>query len=60
VQARLNAAVTAALRDPELIRRLEEQGGEAAPMTQAQFKKFIAAETAKFARIVDAAHIVAE
>ncbi len=60
VQARLNAAVTEALRDPELIKRLQEQGGEPAPMTQKQFKDFIAAETGKYARIVDSAHITAE
>jgi tripartite-type tricarboxylate transporter receptor subunit TctC len=60
VQAKLNAAVTEALRDPELIKRLEDQGGEPAPMTQKQFKDFIAAETAKYSKIVDSAHIVAE
>jgi len=60
VQAKLNAAVTEALRDPELIKRLEDQGGEPAPMTQKQFKDFIAVETAKYATIVESAHIVAE
>ncbi|MDR7376420.1 tripartite-type tricarboxylate transporter receptor subunit TctC [Rhodoferax ferrireducens] len=60
VQAKLNAAVTEALRDPELVKRLQDQGGEPAPMAQAQFKDFIATETAKYARIVDAAHITAE
>jgi tripartite-type tricarboxylate transporter receptor subunit TctC len=60
IQAKLNAAVTEALRDPELAKRLQAQGGEPAPMAQKQFKDFIAAETAKYARIVDAAHITAE
>jgi len=60
VQARLNAAVVEALKDPTLVKRLQEQGGEVAPMSQAQFKDFIAAETAKYARIVDAAGIKAE
>ncbi|MDW5442914.1 tripartite tricarboxylate transporter substrate binding protein [Polaromonas sp. SM01] len=60
VQAKLNAAVTEALRDPELIKRLQDQGGESAPMTQAQFKAFIAVETAKYSKIVTSAHIVAE
>ncbi|MDB5893427.1 MAG: hypothetical protein JWQ88_958 [Rhodoferax sp.] len=60
VQARLNKAVTEALGDAELVKRLRDQGGEPAPMTQAQFREFIAAETAKYARIVDSAHIVAE
>ncbi|WP_418515029.1 hypothetical protein [Delftia sp. PS-11] len=49
-----------ALQDPELARRLREQGGEPAPMTQKQFKDFIATETAKYARIVESARIVAE
>ena len=60
VQAKLNKAVTNALLDPELVKRLQEQGGEPAPMTQLRFKEFIATETAKYAKIVDAAHIVAE
>lgn len=60
VQAKLNTAVTDALRDPELIKRLQDQGGEPAPLSQAQFKEFIATETAKYSKIVDSAHIVAE
>lgn len=60
IQARLNAAVSEALKDPELARRLREQGGEPAPMAQAQFKDFIATETAKYARIVESAHITPE
>lgn len=60
IQAKLNTAVVDALRDPELVKRLADQGGEAAPMTQKQFKDFIAAETAKYAKIVESAHIVAE
>ena len=60
IQARLNSAVTQALRDPELIKRLEEQGGEPAPMTQKQFKDFLTSETTKFSKIVQSAHIVAE
>ena len=60
IQAKLNAAVVDALRDPELVKRLADQGGEAAPMTQKQFKDFIAAETAKYSKIVESAHIVAE
>lgn len=60
VQARLSEAATAALKDPELVRRLREQGGEPEPGSQAQFRDFITKETAKYARIVDAAKIVAE
>ena len=60
VQAKLNEAVTAALKDPDLIKKLRDQGGEPEAMSQAQFKDFIVKETAKYARIVDAAKIVAE
>lgn len=60
VQAKLSEAVMAALKDPDLIKRLREQGGEAEPMTQSQFREFIGKETAKYAAIVDAAKIVAE
>jgi len=60
LQAKLNEAVVAALKDPELAKRLKEQGGEPEPMSQAQFRDFIAKETVKYARIVDAAKIVAE
>jgi len=60
VQAKLNEAVTTALKDPDLMTRLREQGGEPAPLTQEQFREFIKTETEKYARIVDAAKIVAE
>lgn len=60
VQEKLNAAVTQALNDPELARRLRDQGGEPAPMTTAQFKDFLKAESAQFARIVETAKITAE
>ncbi len=60
VQERINAAVTQALADPELARKLREQGGEPSPMSIAQFKAFIKAESAQFARIVETAKITAE
>lgn len=60
VQAKLNEAVTAALRDPELVKRLREQGGEPMPLSQTQFRDFIKTESVKYARIVDSARIVAE
>lgn len=60
VVQKLNAAVTAALKDPELAKKLREQGGEPTPMTPAQFKDFIKKESAQFERIVTTAKIVAE
>jgi tripartite-type tricarboxylate transporter receptor subunit TctC len=54
---KLNAAVTQALKDPDLVRRLNELGGEPAPMASAQFKVFIQAESTRFARLVEDAKI---
>ncbi len=60
VVLKLNAAVTAALKDPELSRKLREQGGEPTPLTPQQFSDFIKKESAQFERIVQTAKIVAE
>lgn len=54
---RLHAAAAAALRDPEVVRKLAEQGAEAAPMDPAEFGAFVAAETEKLGRIVREADI---
>lgn len=60
VVQRLNTAVTQALKDPDLVKRLQELGGEPAPMSPAQFKGFLQAESARFAKVVEAARITAE
>ncbi len=60
VQQKLNAAVTQALRDPELAKKLLDQGGEPAPMSTQQFRDFIKAESLQFERIVNSAKITAE
>jgi tripartite-type tricarboxylate transporter receptor subunit TctC len=60
IQQKINIAVTDALRDPELAKRLREQGGEPSPMSTTEFKSFIKNETIQYARIVDIAKIVAE
>ena len=57
---RLNEAVQQALHDPELARRLREQGGEPTPQTPEQFRQFIQAQVRQYGHIVDAAKIVAE
>lgn len=59
VVERINAAVVEALRSPDLAQRLRDQGGEPAPMSPQQFKAFIQAESAQYARIVDFAKITA-
>ena len=60
VVQKLNAAVTQALKNPELAKRLQDQGGEPSPMSAQQFRDFIKSETAQFQRIVETAHITAE
>lgn len=60
VVQKLNAAVTQALKDSELAKRLQDQGGEPSPMSTQQFRDFIKTETAQFQRIVETAHITAE
>lgn len=60
VVQKLNTAVAAALKDPELAKKLREQGGEPTPMSPQQFKDFIKKESVQFERIVTAAKIVAE
>jgi tripartite-type tricarboxylate transporter receptor subunit TctC len=54
VIARWNADVTRILEAPDMRERLAGQGAEAAPTTPAAFAQFIAAELAKYARIVKA------
>jgi tripartite-type tricarboxylate transporter receptor subunit TctC len=60
VVQKLNAAVTQALKDPELAKRLQDQGGEPSPMSVQQFRDFIKTESAQFQRIVETAKITAE
>jgi tripartite-type tricarboxylate transporter receptor subunit TctC len=60
VQTQLNAAVVKALQDPELAKRLRDQGGEPAPMTAQQFRDFIKTESVQYARIVETAKIIPE
>ena len=57
VQQKLNAAVTQALRDPVLAKKLTEQGGEPAPMTIDEFRAFIRTESVQYGRIVEAGKI---
>jgi tripartite-type tricarboxylate transporter receptor subunit TctC len=49
---KLNAAITAGLADPQLKAKLKDLGGEIMPMTPAEFGKFLAEETEKWAKVV--------
>jgi tripartite-type tricarboxylate transporter receptor subunit TctC len=57
VVAKLNAAVVQALQAPDLAQRMSEQGGLPAPMSPAQFRDFVKAESVQYARIVEFAKI---
>jgi tripartite-type tricarboxylate transporter receptor subunit TctC len=49
---KLNAAINAGLADPQLKAKIKDLGGETMAMTPAQFGKFLADETAKWAKVV--------
>ena len=52
VVARLNASILKALADPEVKKKLQEQGAEPAGETPAQFAAFIASESIKWGKVV--------
>jgi tripartite-type tricarboxylate transporter receptor subunit TctC len=60
VVEKLSAAVAQVLKDPDLVKRLNELGGEVTPMAPAPFKAFISDESKRFARIVQDANITPE
>jgi tripartite-type tricarboxylate transporter receptor subunit TctC len=60
VIAKINAAVVQAMQQPDLAKRMSEQGGIPAPMSPQQFRDFIKAESTQYARIVDFAKITPE
>jgi tripartite-type tricarboxylate transporter receptor subunit TctC len=58
--AALNRATDASLADPKLKARLADLGSEEFSGSPGDFEKFIAAETAKWAKVIKFAHITAE
>lgn len=60
VVARLHREIVSALRSPEMRDRLTTEGSEAVPTTPGEFAKFIAAEIAKWAKVVKDAGVKAE
>jgi len=52
---KLNAAINAGLADPRLKAKIKDLGGETMSMTPAEFGKFLADETAKWAKVVKSA-----
>jgi tripartite-type tricarboxylate transporter receptor subunit TctC len=57
---RLNREINAALADPNMKARLADVAYTPVPMTLADFEKFIADETEKWAKVIRAANIKAE
>jgi tripartite-type tricarboxylate transporter receptor subunit TctC len=57
---KLNAAFVQAVRDPDVVRQMSDQGAEAVTTTPAEFGQFIAAETERLGRIVRLVGIKAE
>ncbi|WP_086479604.1 Bug family tripartite tricarboxylate transporter substrate binding protein [Oceanospirillum sanctuarii] len=57
---KLNGAIVAALNNDELATKLQNMGGQPAPMTVAEFTAFLATERAQFAEIVKKAGISVE
>ncbi len=60
ISSRLRTEITAILESPEMRRRFEAEGGEAAHASVQEFAGHIAAETAKWSRVVKEAGIKAE
>jgi tripartite-type tricarboxylate transporter receptor subunit TctC len=56
---KLNATINAGLADPALKARIKDLGGETMAMSPAEFGKFLADETAKWAKVVKFAGIKA-
>lgn len=57
---KLNRQINAVLAEPAIVARLGTMGIEPTPMTAPEFGKFIAAETRKWAKVVQFAHIQPE
>jgi len=60
IVAKLNADIVKALNDPEVKKRLLENGAEAMPGTPDQFGKTLRSEIAKWGKVVKAANIKAD
>src|SRR6266852_4561429 len=52
ITAKLNSEILAVMRTPEVQQRLPAEGARFTPTTPAQFSTFVAAETAKWAKLI--------
>ncbi|WP_367353011.1 Bug family tripartite tricarboxylate transporter substrate binding protein [Achromobacter animicus] len=60
VQQKLAAAIDRSLKDEKFVASIRELGGEVQPMSQDEFRAFIKAQTAVFAKVVADGNITAE
>jgi tripartite-type tricarboxylate transporter receptor subunit TctC len=60
IVAKLNKEVNAGFANPKMIERLTDVGSDPMPMTPAEFGKFIADETAKWAKVIRTSNIKPE
>jgi tripartite-type tricarboxylate transporter receptor subunit TctC len=56
----MHAAVNTSLENPELLKRLEDQGVDVVRRTTAEFAKLMEAETVKWGKVIKAANITGE
>jgi tripartite-type tricarboxylate transporter receptor subunit TctC len=52
ITAKLNAEILAVMRTPDVQQRLLTEGARFTPMTPGQFAEFVAAETAKWGKLI--------
>ena len=57
VIAKLNAAFVTVLRDPAIVTRIRELGGEPLPMTPAEFGKFVETEARKWIKVAASSNV---
>jgi tripartite-type tricarboxylate transporter receptor subunit TctC len=57
VIAKLNEDAVRSLRLPDMVERIDSQGAEVIASTPAEFGAFIAAETAKYAKVIKQANV---
>jgi tripartite-type tricarboxylate transporter receptor subunit TctC len=60
VLSKITNDVTSALRDPAVVKQLEDQGLTPRPIVGSEFAKFISAEMSKYEPIIKSAKIKAE
>ena len=60
VESRLTDALAKVLRDPELVKRFDEQGVTPGSMSPAELARFIDAQTTTWARVAKSSNITAE